>query len=146
MRRITLTKLLPQMLLLLLGAACLLPACGGPEAPASVQWMESKPNPIVGSLRVAVVERLGPDRVRVEAHWVGIADREGCAVDLGLPAGVIVLEGDERLDLAASAPSGETSWILEYPLDLGPLDAVVRYCVQTPEGVRAAQCAVRLTE
>ncbi len=134
--------------LLLLGSACLLPACGGPETPvaAPVQWMASKPNPIVGSLRAAVVERLGPDRVRLEAHWVGIANREGCAVDLGLPAGVMVVDGDERIDLAAAEPSGTTSWILEFPLALGPLDAVVRYCVQTPEGVRAAQCAVRLTE
>jgi len=125
----------------------LLTACGDAEVPAPmpVRWMESKPNPIVGSLRAAVVERLGPDRVRIEARWTGIGGRQGCAIDLLLPRGTIVLEGPERIDLPRDEPSGEASWVLEFPLGTGALDAVVRYCVSTSEGMRAAQCAVRLT-
>jgi len=140
--------LLPLVLALLVtGGSCGLGGCGAPKgtAPGPVRWMESKPNPIVGSLRVAVVERLGPDRVRIEAHWVGIGGREGCAIDLGLPAGVIVVEGVERIELAPEEGAGEARWILEFPLGVGPLDAVVRYCVQNPEGMSSAQCAVRMT-
>ena len=132
--------------LLLAGLA--LAACGGAPAPAPapVRWMEAKPNPIVGSLRAAVVERPAPDRARLEATWGASALDGACLVDLGLPAGVLIVEGPERIELDREADPGRATWLLEFPRDGRELDVVVRYCVQTEDGVRAAQCAVRLTQ
>ncbi|MDF1699735.1 MAG: hypothetical protein P1V36_01055 [Planctomycetota bacterium] len=133
-----------RILTVLLACAGLLAGCGS-EAPAPVRWMEAKPNPIVDSLRAAVVARPAPDRVRLEAHWTATAVAGPCTIDLGLPAGVLIVEGAERIEVDAQAPAGHASWVLEFPRDGRELDAVVRYCVETPDGLRAAQCAVRLT-
>lgn len=132
---------------LLLLACTVLVACGGETAVpyAPVRWMQAKPNPIVGELRMAVVERPAPDRVRLEAHWGRSALAGACAVDLGLPAGVLLVEGPARIELDPVDDPGRATWLLEVPQDGRVLDAVVRYCVETPEGIRAAQCAVRLT-
>lgn len=124
----------------------LLAACGQPEAPVSAPtvWMEAKPSPFVDSLKAAVVERPAPDRARIEAHWSNDQLWPGCVIELVLPEGVIAVDGDERYEPYADEASGMTAWLVEFPLGR-PLDAVVRYCVETPEGVRSAQCAVRLT-
>ncbi len=136
MRRACLLLVLPLLALA---------ACGSEPADAPVAWMQAKPNPVVGSLEAAVVERLGPDRVLLEARWGAGTLGTECQIDLGLPAGVMVLEGEERIPIDPEADPGHAAWVLQVPMDMGELDAVVRYCVQTPEGMRAAQCAVRLT-
>ncbi|MDA1195579.1 MAG: hypothetical protein O2894_10400 [Planctomycetota bacterium] len=123
-----------------------LTACGAPPSPAAPVWQQAKPSPIVGSLQVAVTERLAPGRVRIEARWERAPGAEGCVVDLGLPAGAAIAEGSERYDVPVDEAVGSAMWIVEFPTDVGDLDAVIRYCLATPEGMRAAQCAVRLTE
>jgi hypothetical protein len=136
---------------------CALGACGGPasDTPSDttsgtptggpVQWMTAKPNPFVGSLRAAVVERTAPDRARIEAHWRNDKLWPGCVVELVLPDGVIAVDGAMRHEPQADEISGMASWEVEFPSGR-PLDAVIRYCIETPEGVRATQLALRLTD
>ena len=135
-------------ILFLAALAPLLGACGAqePAAPAPVRWMEAKPSPVIDSLQAAVVERPAPDRVVLEARWGASAINGACGVDLGLPAGVLIVEGEEQLIIDPRNDEHRARWVLEFPRDGRTLDAVVRYCVQTDEGMRAAQCAVRLTD
>ena len=132
---------LPALILL----AVLAGGCGdAPQRDAPVQWMQAKPGRVAARLEAAVTERPAPDRVRVDARWVAGTLEGACTLDIGLPAGVLIVEGEERLDLDADDP-GSASWVLEFPRDGRDLDAVVRYCVDTPDGLRAAHVAVRLT-
>ena len=136
-----------KRLLPMLAVLCLVAACGQqqPTADAPITWMEAKPNPVVSDLRIAVVDRPAPDRVRLEARWSESAIDGMCRVDLGLPGGVLIVEGPEQIDLDPEGDVGTATWILEFPRDGRELDAVVRYCVRTEDGMRAAQCAVRIT-
>lgn len=134
--------LLALLLMLPLGLA----ACGAPTPePEPIRWMQAKPGRVVASLEAAVVERIAPDRIVLEARWTPGALDGACLVDLGLPAGVLIIEGAERIDLDPEADPGHARWVLEFPRDGRDLDAVVRYCVETAAGLRAAHVAVRLT-
>ena len=131
----------------LLAASLVLSGCGSQSAPASapVQWISSKPNPQVGSVRAAVVERPAPDRAWIEVRWDGRNHGDECAVTITLPEGVLLLEGEPTRPLGIDEAVGTHRWLVEFPLGR-PLDAVLRYCAMTPEGMRACEAAVRLTE
>lgn len=131
--------------LLLAGVLVLLPSCGDTSAPpGEVQWIAAKPSSIVGSLRAAVVERTGPDRVVIEARWESRAVAENCALEIVLPEGAMLIEGQRLRPLMADEDAGLQRWHVQYPLG-APLDAVLRYCAETAEGLRACEVAVRLT-
>lgn len=147
-----------HLALLVLGLGCLgLPLSGCGDAPDGapvgtgpvatnepVVWMQAKPSPL-GTLTAAVTQRPAPDRVVLEARW-GRGDVSGaCLVEVLLPVGVLLVEGDARHALDPDAESGGRVWVLDVPQDGRELDAVVRYCVETVEGLRAMECAVRLT-
>lgn len=138
-----------RVLLLALGIGLIGCGCGGEEQDESnrpaVRWTESKLNPLVGSLRAAVVDRPGPDRAWVEVQWDGRHHTEDCAVSIALPEGAILLEGDPERPLGVDEAVGVHRWLVEYPLGR-PLDAVLRYCVPTADGMRSSEVAVRLTE
>jgi hypothetical protein len=147
-------NLLPALLLLLVSVP--LAACGGPSPDAplpAVHWNESKHMSAVGQMRAAVVDRPAPDRAWIEAEWTArphaAHEAEGapgaCALEIALPEGVFLLEGDFRTPLASDEPSGSQRWLVGFPTGRA-LDAVLRYCVDTPQGPRAAEVAVRLTE
>jgi hypothetical protein len=106
--------------------------------------MHAKPSSIVASLRAAVVERPAPDRARIEAHWTARQAGAGCALRLVLPPQVLLVEGAASPPLDPDLTVGEATWLVQFPTGQ-PLDAVIRYCADTPDGLRAAEVAVRLT-
>jgi len=135
-------------LTLILGAVLVLPGCGADTpapAPGPVQWISSKPNPQVGSVRAAVVERPAPDRAWIEVRWDGRHHGDECAVTITLPEGALLLEGEPTRPLGNDEAVGTHRWLVEFPLGR-PLDAVLRYCAMTPDGMRACEAAVRLTQ
>ena len=149
MRRLT-PKFLTMAPLWLAVACLLVSACvgtskGASEGPPPVRWTSAKPNTAVGSLEVAVVERTGPDRVRIEARWESRPGLSNCALQLVLPEGAFLLDGERLRPLSAEETTGVQRWHVQFPTG-APLDAVLRYCAETPEGLRATEVAVRLTE
>ncbi len=133
----------------LLLIACLagpLAACGGETpAPFEPEWRESKPGAALGRIRAAIVERPGPDRAVIEARWENRSGAEGCALELVVPEGVMVLEGERMTPLAADEPAGSATWLVEFPSGRA-LDAVLRLCRETEHGLQAAETSVRLTD
>lgn len=127
-------------------ALVLAPACGGERAePFKVAWRESKPSPRIGRVRAAVVERPAPDRARIEARWENRSGSENCALELLVPAGVVVLEGERRTPIAGEDAAGSMTWLVEFPTGRAA-DAVLRFCVETEDGLRAAETSVRLSD
>ena len=132
--------------LALLGALLLLAACGGDEPVAQpVRWSESKVAPRVGRVRAAVTERPSADRARIEARWENRSASDTCALELIVPDGVVVLEGERRTPLGAEDAAGSATWLVEFPTGRA-LDAVLRFCAETEEGLRATETSVRLTD
>ena len=125
--------------------------CGGeapPAQPTPVRWQASKHLSAVGQVRAAVIERPAPDRAWIEAQWEARAHQEGlpphdCALEIAVPEGVTVLEGEAAVALDGKEATGSYRWLVAFPLDR-PLDAVLRYCAHTEAGPRAAEVAVRL--
>ncbi len=111
--------------------------------PAKVQWRESKPNSHVGRIRAAVIERPAPDRALIEAHWENRSGSDNCAVELVVPEGVVLLSGERRMELPGEDASGSATWMVEFPSGRA-LDAVLRFCAQTDDGLRAAETTIRL--
>ena len=132
----------------ILTAALALAGCGSETqtpATAPVHWTSSKPNPLVGSLQAAVVERPAPDRAWIEVRWDGRNHGDECAVTISLPEGALLLEGEPARPLGVDEAVGTHRWLVEFPLGR-PLDAVLRYCAMTPDGMRACEAAIRLTQ
>ena len=48
----------------------------------------------------------------------------------------IEIHGGKLIRIDPEADPGHAAWVLQVPQGMGDLDAVVRYCVQTPEGLR----------
>jgi hypothetical protein len=126
-------------------------ACGS-EAPQStapqptdVQWRESKPGARIGSVRAAVVERPGPGRALIEARWENRSGGANCALELVVPDGVVVLEGERVVPLPFDDDAGAISWLVEFPSGRA-LDAVLRLCAESDDGMRATETSVRLTD
>lgn len=129
-------------------AVALLASCGEPAAPRAdvqPQWHAAKPSPLVGGLRAAVIERTGPDRALIEARWERRAVAEGCALEMVLPEGALLIEGARMRPLMAAESAGTERWHVQFPLG-APLDAVVRYCAEVDGALRACEVAVRLTD
>ncbi len=116
--------------------------------PLAIEWRESKPTSPVGRVRAAVVERPARDRARIEARWQNRTAAENCALELVVPPGVIVLEGERRTALQVGETAGTATWLVEFPVGGAghALDAVVRFCAQTEAGLRAAETTVRLVD
>jgi len=133
-------------LLLLCSALLASAACGGDEpVPFQVEWRESKPDAHVGRLRAAVIERPAPDRARIEARWENHSSATNCALDLIVPDGVVVLEGESHTPLATEDAAGTATWLVEFPTGHAA-DAVLRFCAETEDGLRAAETSVRLVD
>jgi len=115
------------------------------DVPLVVQWRESKPGSPVGQVRAAVVERPALDRARIEARWQGRGAAANCALELVLPAGVVILEGDRRADLGVGETAGDAAWLVSFPTGR-TLDAVVRLCGQIDTGECSAETTVRLVD
>jgi hypothetical protein len=139
---------------LLLGTLALLScaaltACGEPGAdePAPwtgpVVWQASKPSPTLGRIEAAVVERPSPDRATLEARWSAHPGLGTCELEIVLPEGVFLVEGESSTPLPEGALEGTARWLVEFPVGRD-LDAVVRFCGHTPLGPRSADVAVRL--
>ncbi|MGI9556384.1 MAG: hypothetical protein ACR2N5_00420, partial [Solirubrobacterales bacterium] len=103
----------------------LLAACG--DAPPSeaagtaatpVRWLASKPSSAVGRVRAAVVERPAPDRAWIEAEWVANPDahdhewNHDCRLQIALPDGAFLLEGDTDVALDDLLASGQQRWLV----------------------------------
>lgn len=124
-----------------------LAACGGdtpaePQGPVGV-WSTSKPNPVVGRLRAAVIDRPAPGLARIAVEWEALPSMTHCALQIVLPDEVDRIEGDEVVDLPADTPSGRAEWVVAFPAER-TLDATVRLCADTETGMRACEAAVRL--
>ncbi len=126
-------------------------ACGGeaPQTtapqPTDIEWRESKPGARIGSVRAAVIERPGPGRALIEARWENRSGGGGCALELVVPDGVVVLEGERVVPLPYDDDAGAASWLVEFPSGRD-LDAVLRLCAEGEDGMRAAETSVRLTD
>ena len=133
--------------LLLLCSALLVPAACGRDAPTpfQVQWRESKPDGRIGRLRAAIIERPAPDRALIEARWENHSGAANCALELVLPDGVVVLEGQARTAIPAEDTAGSATWLVEFPTGR-EADAVLRFCAETQDGMRAAETSVRLSD
>ena len=86
-------------------ALILLPSCGADSPGAfEVEWTASKPEVRIGRVQATVIERPSPDRARIQARWENRSGADNCALELVVPDGVVVLEG-ERQD--QTEPEGE---------------------------------------
>ncbi len=103
-----------------------------------------KPNAFVGSLDAAIVERPTRDRARIRATWRRAAGVEGCELQLHLPHGVLLLEGEAVHVLTPDELEGERTWLVAFPTG-AVLDATVRLCGDAGRGVRICDSYVRLT-
>ena len=122
----------PHRLCLLMLCTLALGACGTESAPetgttAVFEPGVSKPNAMVGSLDVAIVERPARDRARIRASWRRADGVEGCQLQLHLPRGAVLVDGDETYMLAPEEAAGVREWVVEFPTG-APLDATVRLC------------------
>jgi hypothetical protein len=142
MRRTFLAPLV-SLLLPLLAAAC-------GEAPAPVRgapdaWIRGKPNPLLGQVEAGVVDRPAADRARIRARYTRLAGTPSCRIELVLPDGVLLREGEADMPLPADAQQGEAQWVVELPSGR-TLDAVVRLRAEGPRGTLACEVPVRLVE
>jgi hypothetical protein len=142
-------SLLPALLLALAG---LLAACGAdaesPAAPTPTTWQidcAGKPSPPIGDVTLEVVERLGPDRVVVEARWTGAPEGVEGRVELILPEGAWVVQGPRLSERASTRKPGVRRWTIGHRIG-ERLDAVARLRADTSTRRRAREVCVRLTE
>ncbi len=123
-----------------------LPACGDEApTPVKVEWRQSKRGAAIGRVRAAVVERPAPDRALIEARWENRSGAENCALELVVPEGVVVLEGERRMPISPEETAGAATWLVEFPTGR-EADAVLRFCAETEDGLRAAETSVRLAD
>ncbi len=125
--------------------ALVLAGCGDAPKPTGPvgEWVISKPNPIVGELRGAVLERPAVGVARVGVEWRALPGARNCALEIILPEGGELLEGTATVPLHPDALSGEQAWLVSFPTDR-TLDATLRLCADTEDGMRACEVAVRL--
>jgi len=127
-------------------AAVALTACGGDAAPGRSTAPEpgraGKANRAVGTIAARVLERPSADRAVVEADWALASGATACELELVLPEGALLVEGEPVVALPDEG-SGSTTWLVEFPTGR-ELDAVIRLCAHTPAGHRATEAYVRL--
>jgi hypothetical protein len=110
-----------------------------------VQWRASKPDARIGRVFAAVIERPAADRALISARWETRSAARSCALELLVPAGVVLLDGEQSRPIPMDETSGSVTWLVEFPTGR-VLDAVLRLCAQTTDGLRAAETSVRLTD
>jgi hypothetical protein len=129
--------------LLLLGGL-LLAGCGdgggGTPAPARL----GKARIPAGRVEARIVERPATDRAVVEASW-SRGEGESLRLEVVLPSGSHLVEGDARIPLDAASPGGAARWEVGFPTG-SPLDLVVRLSARVGETEQVVETAVRLTE
>lgn len=141
---------------LLMVALPLLCACGDDSttevsrdaatgAAVPVRWIQSKPNPSIGRLEAAVVARDASDRARVEARWTRSGAVAGCSLEIVLPDGVRLLEGQRLVGVDPDEFAGSGAWLLDHDRDR-PLDIVVRFCAVAGDGERSCEVALRIAD
>jgi len=103
-----------------------------------------KPNAAVGALEIAIVERPSSDRARVRATWRSADGVAGCELQLRLPDGAVMIEGERSYALGPDEREGVREWLVEFPTGM-VLDATVRLCGDAGAGLRLCESYVRLT-
>ncbi len=141
--------MIPRRFLLLMLFTAALSACGSENVRetgvgAVFEPGVSKPNVMVGSLEVAIIERPARDRARIRATWRRAAGVDGCQLRMRLPTGAVLVEGEETYMLLPDEAAGVREWVVEFPTG-APLDATVRLCGDAGAGVRLCDSYVRLT-
>ncbi|MDJ0973067.1 MAG: hypothetical protein QNJ98_01230 [Planctomycetota bacterium] len=105
--------------------------------------VQGKPNPALGQIACAIVERPAPDRAVIEAEWSLGADVMGCEIVLELPEGAVLVDGERATAVQAGQTTGRTRWTVGFPTGR-TLDAVVRLCGTTAGGFRITEAYARL--
>lgn len=123
-------------------------ACGGPspeaKSPAScVRDGSGKPVPPIGRVELVVVDRPSHDRVVLEARWMRGERGWGREVELVLPEGAWLVEGQSSKALAPERAEGVLRWTVGFRTG-EPLDAVVRLRARAGHGPCAREASVRL--
>lgn len=145
-------------LLAVAGLTALFALTGGPRAPRQRRggpppprlWQRDcagKPHAPVGEVEIDVRARPSDDEAVLRADWtVGDLAEDGPAsLELVLPEGAVLLDGDAVVALPGGLSRGASTWIVRFPPDR-TLDAAVRLRVDTPEDTYRREFYVRLWE
>jgi len=116
------------------------PAPPAPAGPDDV--VAAKPNPFLGGLQAQVVARESAEEATIVARLRPAAEAQACQVDLILPEGASLVEGEPTV--RGEGPEIQATWRVRFPLGR-TLDAVVRACGDTPNGMQAMEVSLRLT-
>lgn len=116
---------------------------GGHDLDRPAPPFTGKPNPALGALVLEVLERPSPDRAVVRGRWARAEGARGCSLDLILPRGATLLEGQAHVDIADDAIAGEATWLLDFPTDRD-LDLVARFCGTNDRGDEALEAVAQL--
>jgi hypothetical protein len=122
------------------------PVRGGP--PVARTWQPlcaGKPAARIGDLVGLVVERPEGDEAVVRVDWARGPLGEGCRVELVLPQGATLLDGEPGLDLPDGVLAGSTSWRVRFPR-LCTSDLTVRMCAALDGAMVSKETYVRLWE
>jgi hypothetical protein len=150
--RLLLTRVLPVAALTLaagLGAASVAstPApVGGP--PPVRTWQRAcagKPSVPVGHVTAAVVERPGSDEAVVRADWARGPVGQSCRLELVLPEGASLVEGEEEQALRPDLAAGTSTWRVRFRTTVTS-DLVVRMCAVVDDVHVGREAYVRLWE
>ncbi len=109
-------------------------------APPSVT---GKPNRLLGTLELEIVERPTEDRALVRASWTRAVGTANCSLEAIAPEGAFFVEGLEEVGLADEAYEGEAHWLLDFSTG-SDLDFVVRLRGKTDRGAESLEAVVRL--
>jgi len=121
---------------------------GGPPPVRSFQRnCAGKPLPRVGHVEVSVAERPAFDEVVLRADWrAGPLLEDGPAwLDLVLPDGAWLVDGEMRVPLPEGLAAGASTWTVRFHADR-TLDAAVRLAVETADRVQQREFYARLWE
>ena len=129
---------------LVLGAGLLAlstPSERAPRSPRPEPGVRGKSRPQLGTLSLTITSRPSADRAWVRGAWVRADDAHGCLVELLLPTGTHLVEGEPRV--GAEAATGSHEWLVSFPTG-ADLDLVAQLCGTTSQGEQACEAIVRL--
>jgi hypothetical protein len=150
--RLLLTRFVPVAALALavgVGAAGVAtpPAVVGGPPPVRV-WQRAcagKPAVPVGHVVASVVERPGSDEAVVRADWARGPVGQSCRLELVLPEGASLVEGEEEQALQPDLVAGTSTWRVRFRTTVTS-DLVVRMCAVVDDAHVGREAYVRLWE
>jgi len=113
-----------------------------PGRPSGAAW-RTKPRPGVGRLSLEVVERPSTGRAVLEARWSLASGAGDAALDLLLPEGADLVEGERRTALPSGLREGTVRWAVEHATD-GTLDVAARLAAGVGKTRRSLEAYARL--